>query len=250
MAVKISKLFKDSRFKDLPDITKLLYIYLSTNPDLNTVGILTPNIEVVCIEVGCDIEELRTSSELLKELKYIYVKKINGIIYFIIPEHFSTIPKSEATITKVNKLLESLPDTLSSFLSSIGINVKAKTKDFVIPTQEEVVAYSLSVGHLVNGKTFVEYYEGQSERYGKTGVWVDARGTQVRDWKSKLRRVWCKDENKIKSFKEAPKGFESFHVIKEGKIMIPDGWRDSKPFSKSFTVDIELKREFNRLNKK
>ena len=77
MAVKISKLFKDSRFKDLPNITKLLYIYLSTNPDLNTVGVFSPNLEVVCIEVGCDMEELKESSKRLTKLKYIYVKKFD-----------------------------------------------------------------------------------------------------------------------------------------------------------------------------
>jgi len=246
MSVKISRLFKDSRFSNLPDITKLLYIYLSTNPNLNTVGVFSPNLGVVCIEVGCSMEELQESSKLLIKLKYLYVKKFEEVIYFIIPEHFNTIPKSEAVITKVNKTLETLPEALSLFLNSIGINVKAKTKEFVEPTPKEVTELSLSWGYLVDAEKFIGYYKEQSERYGKKGIWVDGRGTQVRDWKAKLKRIWCRDENKIKTFKDAPKGFEGFHIIKDGNVITPDGWKNSKPFSKSFTVDIELKREYEK----
>jgi hypothetical protein len=246
MAVKISRLFKDSKFKELPDKTKLLYIYLATNSDLNTVGVFSPNLEVMCIEVGCTMNELKESSTKLVKLKYVYVKKFEDIIYFIIPEHFSTIPKSEATISKVNKTLASLPKGLYLFLDGIGINVKAKTKVFIKPTVEEVSEYSLSLGYLVDSKEFINYYDEQSDRYGKKGIWVDGRGTQVRDWKAKLRKIWCKDDRKIKTFKEAPKGFQSFYIVKEGNIITPDGWKNDKPFSKSFTVDIELKREYEK----
>ena len=246
MAVKIAKLFKDSWFQNQAEITKLLYIYLATNPDLNTVGVFSPNLKVVCLEVRTDMNTLRACCEILIKQKYIYVKKFEETVYFIIPEYFNTIPKSEATITKVNKTLDSLPEGLSLFLNSIGINVKAKTKIFIEPTPEEVTNYSLSLGYLVSAEDFINYYKEQSERYGKKGVWVDGRGTQVRDWKAKLRKIWCKEDRKIKTFRDAPKGYERFHIIKEGTIITPDGWKNGKPFSKSFTVDIELKKEYEK----
>ena len=233
MAVKVSRLFKDIRFQKLPEITKLFYIYLVTNPNLNVVGVLSPNLEVACLELSCSMEDIRVSSRELIALKYIYIKDYEGTIYFIIPEHFNTIPKSESTISKVSKVISSLPRGLSQFLDEIGINVKAKVKEFIKPTAEEVTEYSLSLGYLIDGNAFISYYEEQAERYGKKGVWVDTRGTQVRDWKAKLRKIWCKD-------------FETFHILRDGKVITPDGWKRGKPFSKSLAIDIELKKEYDK----
>lgn len=247
MPVKISKLWKDVWFQNQSEITKLLYIYLSTSPDLNSVGVFSPNLEVVCLEVGCQMDDLRQATKKLVDKKYIYVKKFEDTVYFVVPAHFSSVPKSESSVARVQKALSTLPKGLVSFLGSIGITTNSKVKTLIKPTAKEVTEYCISHGHLIKGEDFVNFYEEQSERYGKKGVWVDSRGTQVRDWKAKARRNWFKDENKIKVFKDAPKGFEVFYILVDDKPITPDGWRNGKPWSKSVAVDIELKKEYKKM---
>lgn len=246
MSVKIDKLWKDSWFQSQEATTKLLYLYLITNPNLNTVGVFSPNIEVACIEINCSIEQFRQGSTKLIEKKLLYVKKYNSTIYFILPAHFSAIPKSESSVSRVNKILQGLPEELVSFLESIGISVNSKVVEFKRPTSEEVAEYAMSLGHLISGDEFIKYYDEQSNRYGKKDVWVDGRGTQVRDWKAKLRKIWFKDDNKLKVVDGAPKGFETFFIVDKGVILTPDGWRNGKPWSKSLPTDITLKREYER----
>jgi hypothetical protein len=247
MSVKIDKLWSDSWFQEQSSITKLLYIYLATNPNLNMVGVFSPNPNVVCIEIGCTIEQLRESTKVLKDRGLIHVKSYNDTIYFIIPAHFSSIPKSESTVARVNKVFNELPEGLTKYLESIGISVNSKVRELKKPTPDEVYQYALTQGYVVSGKDFVKYYEEQSDRYGKNGLWVDSTGKEVRDWKAKLRRIWLRDENKIKTFADAPKGFESFHLVENGVVITPDGWKNNKPWSKNLTTDILLKREYERL---
>lgn len=246
MSVNVAKLWKDPWFQKQGNPTKLLYIYLVTNPNLNMVGVLSINLTVACIEVGISKDTLRECTKVLVSKGLVYVKSYEDVVYFIIPEHFNSIPKSESTVSKVNKIFNSLPEDLTTFLGSIGISVNSKVREFKRPEPEEIRDYSLSLGHLISPDTFINYYEEQSKRYGKKGIWVDARGTEVRDWKAKLRKVWLKDENKIKSFPDAPKGYESFHLLDNGVIITPDGWKNGKPWSKSLTTDIILKREYER----
>lgn len=248
MPVKVAKLFKSSRFSRLHDKAKLLYIYLATHPSLNSVGVFSPNIEVAMIESGLAISEFRVYVLLLIRENFIHVKSYDKIPYFIVPAHFNTMPKSTATVTRVNKDLKSLPDELVTFLGTIGITITSKIRDFVKPTTQEVSNYAMEQGHKVDGQEFIEYYERMSNTYGKKNIWVDGRGTEVRDWKAKLRRIWCKDENKIKTVDGAPKGFESFHVVTDtGKQLYPEEWKDDKPWSRNVGSDILLKREFNKL---
>lgn len=244
MAVKISKLWGNSNFQELSSEAKLTYLYLSTNPNLNTVGVLLPNIKVVCIELGITKDVFREAVQSLSRIGLVKVKDVEGSIYFVIPKHFDSIPKSEATVSKVNKTLKELPEKLVEYLSSLGISINSKVKELVKPTPEQVSDYALTFGYLISGAEFCKYYEDQSTRYGKNGIWVDGRGTQVRDWKSKLRKIWFKEEHKLKAVDGAPKGYETF-FIKVGEVLIaPDGWKNGKPYSKSLVSDIKLKKEF------
>ena len=245
MAVNVAKLFRDAKFSGLHDKAKILYIYLATNPDLNTVGVFSPNIPVVQIETGLNEDELRQHTKKLIKLGKIYAKEFDGVVYFIVPDHFNTISKSEASVNRVNKTLKALPQGLVDFLDSIGINTSSKIRTFVKPTPEEVSQYALSLGYLINGKDFVDYYDGQAERYGKKH-WVDTRGKQVSDWKGKLRKVWFKEDRKLQEVKGAPKGYEHFYIIKDGNIIQPESWRDGKPHHKLISYDIALKKEFEK----
>lgn len=244
MSVKVGKLWSDAKFQRLGRLEKLLYIYLASNPDINTVGVICPNLDVVKIELDCNTEELRGATRCLISSNYLKVKEYDKILYFIVPAHFNTIPKSESSVAKVQKQLKQLPKALVDYLDTLGIKTSSKVRSFSKPEAQEVTDYALSLGYNISGEDFIKYYEDQSERYGKRGVWVDGKGTQVRDWKAKLRRVWCRDENKLKEVKGAPKGFESFHVIFEGKTAFPDSWKNNKPHSKNLALDMKLKREY------
>lgn len=248
MSVKVASLWKDSQFRGYNNETKLLYIYLVTNRDLNVVGVFSPSPEVICSELNFTIEGLREFCKTLVVDKRLYLKKYEGVVYWVIPKHFNTVPKSQSSVTKVQKALSELPDVIVNFLETVGISSKQKIRPFERPTPEQVSEYAIKLGYLIDGNEFVRYYEDQSYKYGKKHIWVDGRGTEVRDWKAKLKRVWCKDDNKLKIFKEAPKGFKSFYIIQDGKPICPDGWRNGKPFSKEFTVDIEMKKEFDSIN--
>ena len=250
MAVKLDKTFRDVKFRGLSKNSKLLYFYLVTHKDLSIVGTLILDLEIFLIQSTLTLEELRSSSRELIDNNYLCTKMFGETVYFIIPEHFNTIPKSEATINKVNRVLKDLPEELVRFLDSKGINTTSKIKKFVKPTAKEVTEHGLSLGYLIDGEEFIRSYEEYSDRYGKKDIWVDSRGTQVRDWKAKLRKIWCKEERKLKKFDDAPKGFETFYIFVEGKITSPDGWRGGKPFSKSLPIDIELKKHYERRNKK
>jgi hypothetical protein len=245
MPVNIGKLWGDQKFQRMDMLDKLLYIYLSTNPNLNVVGVLSPSIDVMIAELGCSKDHLRFATKGLRSLGYIHVKKFRGIVYFIIPEHFNKVPKAESSITRVQRDLDKLPVGLVKYLENIGITAGAKINPFKKPNSEEVSKYALSKGHLINGEEFIEFYEGKAELFGKKNIWVDGRGKEVRDWKAKLRRVWFKDENKLTEVKGAPKGYEYFYIMFEGKATLPDGWRNGKPYSKNIAVDFELKRQFN-----
>lgn len=249
MSVKIGKLWKKSQFKNLDRLSKLLYIYLATHPDLNTVGVCSPDLEVTSIEIGCNIQELRTATKELVNSNFVHVKQMEGVIYFIVPQHFNTIPKSNSSVLKIKKDLEPLPKALVKFLEKKQIKVESKVREFKKPTPKEVAEYGLSKGYIVDGQKFVDFYEDSTRRYGVKNGWVDSRNKQVRDWKSKLRGVWFKDENKIKSLPDAPKGFENFYAIHEGVPIFPDKWKNGKPFSKSLVIKKQLQEEYERRKK-
>lgn len=241
MAVKVAKLFKDYNFQKLSQDARLLYIYLVTNPNLSTIGVFSPDTRVVALEVGLTKEELRAASLELMADKYIYVKKYEEIIYFVVPAHFGTIPNSDTSTRKAKKLLSELPQEFTDFLESIDITPQRKVIEFIKPTAEEVTKLAMELGYKIDGKQFVEYYDGVS---GSRDYWVDGKGKRIRDWKAKLKKVWCKADRKLQEVPNAPKGFEYFHVMKDDVAYYPDGWRNGKPWSKSLTIDILLKREY------
>ena len=247
MGIKVSKLWSDTKFQNLTDRSKLLYLYLSTNANINIVGVFSPNIKTIGVELNCSIDQVRESCKQLIDCGYIHVRKYHDDVFFIVPDHFNTVPKSEASVLKIQKVLKNLPEGIVSYLEKIGISTTSKVRVFTEPSPEEVTKYALSLGYTVNGKSFCDYYKQQADKFGRNGVWLDGRGKVVNDWRGKLRKVWCKDINKLSATKGAPKGFEFFYVMKDGKSIQPDGWRGGKPFSKDFLSDIILKKEYEKI---
>lgn len=246
MAVKVSKLWSNALFTKLTNNSKLFYIYLCTSPDINSVGVCSLDINVISIQVSMGIDELREAMVELVDKGLILCDNISGVVYFTVLSHFNTLPKSDTSVMNVRRDLESLPTKLSDKLRSHGISTDRKAVKFKEPTLEEVADYAISKGYNIDAKAVVDYYRGQAKARGREGVWLDSRGSQIRDWRSKLRLVWFKDERKMKEVKGAPKGFEYFFINMEGIIVYPDSWKNNKPCSKSIAVDRKLKQEYER----
>src|SRR5690606_14971051 len=105
---------------------------------------------------------------------------------------------------------------------------------------------ALSKGHLVEAKMVKDFYEGKARLFGKKG-WYDSRGKAVKDWRSKLRKVWFKDENRLEKCDDAPKGFEYFFVKENDKHIKPDKWKDGLPVSNGGFLETKiLQREYKK----
>lgn len=244
MPVKVNKLWSNKKFLDLDLETKVLYLYLVTNPSISIVGVICPDLDIVCIQLKMGIDQIRYHTKILIDKGYLYVGKHDGELYFVVIEHFNSLPKSESTVLKVTKELQSLPVSLQAKLKKIGVSVDKKVVEFTKPTVQEVNDYAISMGYLIDGQAFIDYYEETADRYGRKDIWLDSRGKQVKDWKGKLRKVWFKDERKLTPCKGAPKGFEYFFIEMDGELKTPDGWRDGKPYSKNFLINKQLKKTY------
>jgi hypothetical protein len=66
---------------------------------------------------------------------------------------------------------------------------RLRTVRFTAPTADEVTNYAARLGHRVDGKAFVQHYESRG--------WKDSTGRAVKNWKGKVRSVWCREENRI-----------------------------------------------------
>lgn len=249
MAVNVSKLWGDAKFNNLTLTAKLLYLYLITNPSINYVGVVSLIPEISSHQIGMTMDEFKEASQELKDKNYIYIKKYNDVIYFIIPSHFSTIAKSEAVLEKIKSNLKALPVDLKNYLESIGISSSAKEINIEKPTIEEIRAFCIVSGYNINAKDFYDFYESYSTARGRTKYWVDSKGRIVRDWRQKLQRVWFKPDRKVNVPKDAPQGYEFFTVEVDGVQHYVDYWKDGKPFSKDFVVNKELKKEYDRRTK-
>ena len=246
MAVKVSKLWSDNKFLRVANNSKLLYIYLATSPNIMTVGAISINLDLIKLQLGLSLEDIRNATTELRSTGYIEVQKIDDVLYFIVIEHFNTVAKSDSSVLKIKKELMALPVGLVKLLDSLNINTTRKVVVFNEPTPTEVMDYALELGYKVDAEEFISFYRNKAEAYGKKGLWVDGRGKQVKDWRAKLRVVWCKDENKLKTVDGAPKGYESFYIEFEGKSVFPESWIDGKPFSKNMVVNKALIKEYEK----
>lgn len=247
MPVKVAKLWSNVKFQALDQGAKLLYLYLATNPGISILGVCSPNLNVVCAELGVDLDELRDYATQLVEGNYISTIAVDEVVYFIVPEHFNTAPKSDSTVLRINKEFKVIPQELADHLIELDITVDRKVNVFKAPTVEEVRLFALQSGYNISADQVVEYYEQMAKRYNKPGKWVDGRGKEVKDWKAKLRVVWFKDERKLKAVSGAPEGFEYFHIVKNGNMIFPDRWVNGQPKSKDFAVNAEMLKKFKEL---
>lgn len=250
MAVKISKLWEDTQFQNLTDQAKLLYLYLATNPQIDILGVLPFRVGLIVEILNLkSLPDLRKYTKELVDKKLIEIYSEDSIVYAVVTGHWNTIPKSQSSVNKIVKVYESSALIIKSKFKDRVNSFGNYIKSFEKPTKEVVQEYCNTLGYRINAKEFIDYYDSQSLKYNKNDIWVDGRGREIKDWKSKLRKVWCKLENKIEKPKETPKGLDDFHILFEGKITYPDSWKRGLPHSKNIAVDIKLKEAYEKWKK-
>jgi hypothetical protein len=173
---------------------------------------------------------------------------VNEDFYFILTQYYNNLPSGEYTTNKGAKALRLLPEELSEWILTF-LDIERDEKVFIEPTASEVEDYAMQIGYGLDGEFMVNYYREQGLLHRKK-TWCDSRGKPVRDWKRKLRMVWCKPTNKLRKCNDAPPGFEYFYIRKDGLVFYPDGWRNGQPFSKEgIILTEELKQAYEEKTK-
>lgn len=122
-------------------------------------------------------------------------------------EHQTVQHKSKRSFIENVDLEQVIKDTLdthetliSNYLDSHAPKRKKKEKEkgkeesdkatFVPPTIEDVTTFILNdlSDYNINANQIFNYYNDAD--------WHDSKGNKVKNWKQKIRGVWCKDENK------------------------------------------------------
>lgn len=242
--VPIGKLWADAYFSTLSAHSKLLYIYLATQPQISTLGVLVLRDESLNTDLNIGITgkvEIEESIEELKESGYLVHFKDGLFNVFIIKEHFLSLSKSKLNIRKA--IEEGKASRYRDELLEIYTEDDFKPPlAFTPPTPEEATQHALEKGYIVNGKTFVDYYASND--------WYNKNNKKIRSWKLTLEKVWCREENKLEAVDGAPKGYEYFFITTDdGTRVSPKGWRDGIPTHSNYIMAELLRREFEKSKK-
>ena len=156
---------------------------------------------------------------------------------FIIKEHFLSLSKSKLNLRKAIDEGKSSRYRIE-LLAIYDKDDFRPSMSFTPPTAEEATEHGLSLGYVVNGKAFVDYY-GSND-------WYNKNNKKVRSWKLTLEKVWCREENKLTLVAGAPKGYEYFHItLPNGERLSPEGWRNGKPTHSNYLHAELLNEEYN-----
>lgn len=242
MSIKVNSVFRTSN-KDMNPITKLLYVYLITHPQLTVVGVVQIIPAVTSIEIGITVDQLREASKELVDKNFIKVMSHENNIYYFIYKHYDTNTKGEDTIRRAYNTLKQLPKKVVEWT---GISIDSRRVMFNEPTVENITNYAMSLGYAVDGEVVIEFYRKHASLHNKLG-WVDSRGKQVIDWKAKIKKVWCKEQSKVQPRTDAPTGYEHFYVKYGDRIVTPDYWKNELPYSmEGIVVTEELKQAYEK----
>jgi len=244
MGVSTMKLWNSRRFKKLSPNAMLLYIYFTTTPIINYLGVVCQSPEDISVVTKLNLPEIRKATRELIEQKDLMVIKVGVEVFFIVPAHFSTVSKADTTLSKIKSNLAELPQEVRDLLDEIGINPQEKRKIFNKPTELEVLEYSLSQGYYVDPEYFINFYNNNPKSTEE--FWYDAKGKIVSDWRAKIRNVWSKRAKVVTFPDNAPEGYELLYVLDNGEVITADYWKDGQPFSKNFIHNTKIKKEYDR----
>lgn len=237
--VKVGKLWGDARFASLHPYSKLLYCYLTSQPNISTLGILVLDNSRIMFDLRLD--ELEYLEDAFEELEGLLIKSFyseDNVRTILILNHYHSLAKSKATMRKGLDEGKASKGKIRELLLDIFTKDDFTNESFKAPTPQEVMEYALGLGYEVNGKAFVDYYADND--------WYDKNNKKVRAWKSKVSKVWCREENKLETVKGAPKGFEYFFVdLEEGVRIFPESWKNGLPSHSNFIYAEHLINEFN-----
>jgi hypothetical protein len=240
----IRKLWRNVNFKGLTPNSRLLYLYITTNPDVNSVGVSILEPITLSGVLGVDINEVRTSTMELSKEGFIKCDKVEGKLYFTALDYPLKNPRTQNAVYTREQELKVLPKKVLDRLKARGVTLNPTVKTFEVPTPEEINEFAQVCGYEVDANVVIDYYTNMAEQFNQKGYWVDSRGKKVLNWKAKLKRVWFKEDRKLQACINAPKGYEYFSVDIDGKRFYPDGWADGKPYSKNFLVKKALMNKF------
>lgn len=245
--ILFKKLWGIGKFGELSSCGKYLLMYFGHHPNISIVGVIvTKGIEQMLEHTGLSQEEFRVTVKELIDNKLLYIEKYEGKLYFIIPRHFSSVPKNETTVLKFQRFMDDLPSKIKDKLDDLNIKLKGRMKEFVKPNVDELELFIMQEGYDVDATQVIRHYEHIADKYGRKGEWINVKGKPVKDWKATLRKVWFKDERKLSPQKNAPKGYEFFHIKKDNEIYYPM-WKNDEPKHKDFLLNRLMKEKYDRL---
>jgi len=235
--VKVGKLWGDARFASLSPSSKLLYCYLTTQPNITTLGILDLYVERVNLDLGINSPDwFKTLKD--KNLINYYWGDDEDTVHVLVLDHYHSLAKSKANIRKGLDEGKNSKGITKVMLLEVFTKSDFTNDSFKAPSPQEVMEYALGLGYEVNGKAFVDYYADND--------WYDKNNKKVRAWKSKVSKVWCREENKLETVKGAPKGFDYFFVdLEEGVRVFPESWKNGLPSHSNFLYAEYLTDKFN-----
>ena len=235
--VKVGKLWGDARFASLSPSSKLLYCYLTTQPNITTLGILDLYVERVNLDLGINSPDwFKTLKD--KNLINYYWGDDEDTVHVLVLDHYHSLAKSKANIRKGLDEGKNSKGITKVMLLEVFTKSDFTNDSFKAPSPQEVMEYALGLGYEVNGKAFVDYYADND--------WYDKNNKKVRAWKSKVSKVWCREENKLETVKGAPKGFDYFFVdLEEGVRVFPESLKNGLPSHSNFLYAEYLTDKFN-----
>lgn len=98
--------------------------------------------------------------------------------------------------------------------STVNVNGNGSVNGSVsvnIPSIEDIKAYTLEKGYEVDANKIWHYYNDNN--------WKDAKGKEVKNWKTKILNNWCKEANKIKT---KPFSLSNFDIPNSDLFGIPE----------------------------
>lgn len=202
-----TKFWTDPKVRKLDPLGKLMALYLVTNPHAHLGGIYYLSDHAVIAETGISRRNLDTLWDTLSDSGFAIRDTDLDIVWVIrmfkyqgcgdkhersVANHLRSLHNSRL----VKDFLEQYPsvskhfsDTPSDRASRFGTQEQEKEKEkeqdtnttkkkFVKPTVDEVKAYCLERKNGIDPQTFVDHYEANGWRRGKT---------PVKDWKACVR---------------------------------------------------------------
>lgn len=238
--VKFGRLWGDAKFASLSPNSKLLYCYLVSQPNITTLGVVSLHKDRVIFDLG--IKDFDKSYKSLLKSNYIKGYEEGDILHTVVVGHWKSLSKSKSNIRKaLDEGKSANPKLLNIFRKVYTKGDFESNSVFKAPTPTEVADYALSLGYVVDGKSFCDYYGGND--------WYDKNDKLVRNWKAKVQKVWCREDNKLEKAEGAPEGFEYFYIeLEKGNRIFPTSWKDGLPQHGNFVYAQYLINGFNEKN--